>query len=74
MESMSLSNSAFEADFEKLLGLYRELHRELTEDLFAKAVHNEIDCVFLGETSLTQVENLVFGDLGGCSFVLHFGA
>jgi len=60
----------FEAHAQELLGLNRELHGQLLEDLATKAVHDHRDRVLFGDAPLAAVEELVFADLGGGRLVL----
>src|SRR6266576_554609 len=65
-----LADASFETDAEQLLRFHRELHRKLTEDLFAEAVHDHADRVLGRDAALAAVENLVLADLGGGGLML----
>src|SRR5690606_34175181 len=70
----SSSDRALQAHFQQLLGLDRELHRQLAEDLLAEAVDDQRDRVLLGDAAAAAVEQLVLADLGGGGLVLDRGA
>src|SRR6185437_3822625 len=64
------THRAFQRNFEKLLGLHRELHRQFAEDLLAEAVDDHRHGVFLADAAAAAVEHLVVGDLRGGGLVL----
>src|SRR3546814_788573 len=68
------ANRSLEADFQQLLRLHRELHRQLAEDLLAEAVDDQADRVFLADAAAAAIEHLVVGDLGRGRLVLDGGA
>src|SRR3546814_8072752 len=68
------ANRSLEADFQQLLRLHRELHRQLAEDLLAEAVDDQADRVFLADAAAAAIEHLVVGDLGRGGLVLDGGA
>src|SRR5690606_40548590 len=70
----SSAHAALQAHFQQLLGLDRELHRQLAEDLPAEAVHDHRDGVLFGDAAAAAVEQLVLADLGGGGLVLDGGA
>jgi hypothetical protein len=51
------------------LGFDGELHGQLLEYFAAEAVHDHRNGVFLGDSPLAAVKELVFVDLGGGSFM-----
>src|SRR3546814_20649072 len=57
------SDRAFQADFQQLIRLHRELHRQLAQDLLAEAVDDQADRVFLPDTSAAAIATLVAGVL-----------
>src|SRR5690606_38778958 len=67
------ADAAFQRHFQQLLGLHRELHRQLAEDLLAEAVDDQADRVLLADAAAAAVEHLVVGDLRGGRFVLDGG-
>src|SRR5690606_9415447 len=73
-EAAASADAAFERDFQQLLGLHRELHGQLAEDLLAEAVDDQRDRVLLGDAAAAAVEQLVLADLGGGGLVLDRGA
>src|SRR5690606_30266460 len=64
------SHAAFQRHFQQLLGLDRELHRQLAEDLLAEAIDDQRDRVLLRDAAAAAVEQLVIADLGGGGLVL----
>src|SRR6185437_2461256 len=64
------ADGTFKADFQQLLGLHRELHRQLAEYLLAEAVHDHRDGILLADAARTAVEQLVVRDLRGGGLVL----
>lgn len=60
---MALSDTAFEAYSEELLGFHGEFHRQLAEDLLAEAIDNHVDRIFGGDAALVAVEDLIFANL-----------
>ena len=50
-----------------------KFHGQLIEYLLTVSVHDHIDRVLFADTTLLEVEQLIFTDLGGCGFVLYFG-
>src|SRR5688572_16893398 len=68
---LSSADRAFQADRQQLLGLHRELHRQLAEDLLAEAVDDHRYRVLGLDAALVAVEDLVLSDLGGRRLVLH---
>src|ERR1700690_1813619 len=68
-----LADAAFEAHGEKLLRLDRELHRQFLQHLFAEAVDDQRQRVFLREPALPAIEELVVADLRGRGLVLDAG-
>src|SRR5262245_15555116 len=71
--SFRLANAPLQADAEQLLGLDRELHRQLAEDLLAEAVDDQVDGVLRREAALLQIEDLVLADLRRRGLVLEAG-
>ena len=68
---MSSHHRAFEAHGQQVLRLNRELHRQLLEHLLAKAAHDHVHRILVGNAALQAVEQLVFADLRGARLVLH---
>ena len=68
-----LADRAFQGHAQERLGLHRELHRQLLEDVLAEAVDDHAHRVLLGDTAALAVEELVLADLGGGRLVLHGG-
>src|SRR5579871_5651503 len=66
-----LSNASFQADAQQLLSFYRKLHGQLAKHFLAKAVHDHRHGIFSRNAALPAIENLVFADLRGGSFMLH---
>src|SRR4029077_228632 len=58
-----LSNRTFKADRDQLLRFHRELHRQLLQHVFYKAVDDEADGFFLGKPALHAIKQHVFGNL-----------
>src|SRR3989449_4515262 len=56
---------------DQLLGLDRELHRELEEDLLAEAVHDHVRRVLRRDAARLAIEELFLPDLRGRRLVLH---
>src|SRR5262249_20754003 len=54
----ALPDAAFEAHAQQLLGLDRELHRQLLEHFLAEAVHDHVDRVLGADPALLEVEEL----------------
>src|SRR5437588_3003323 len=71
--SGSLTDAAFEADGQQLLRLDRELHRQLLQHLFAEAVDDQRQRVFVRKAALAAVEQLVLADLRGRRLVFDAG-
>src|SRR6185295_8009372 len=69
----SLANASLQAHTEQFLGLDRELHRQLAEDLLAEAVDDEVHGVLGREPPLAAVEDLVLADLRRGRLVLEAG-
>src|SRR5690606_34501409 len=67
------ADRTFQAHFEQLLGLDRELHRQLAEHLLAEAVDDQAHRILLRDAAAAAVEQLVVGDLGGGGLVLDGG-
>src|SRR5688572_9054239 len=65
------ANAALQAHAQQLLGLHRELHGQLLEDLLAEPVDDHVDGVLRAEPALLEVEDLVLADLRGRGLVLH---
>src|SRR6478672_10553688 len=67
----SLSDAAFQADAQQFLRLHGKLHGQLAEHSLAEAVYDHRYSIFCLQPALPQVEELVFTDLRGGSFMLH---
>src|SRR5690606_6382962 len=68
--SPASADGTFQRHVQQLLGLHRELHRQLAEDLLAEAIDDQAHRVLLGDAAGTAVEHLVVADLGGGGLVL----
>src|SRR5262249_491577 len=66
-----LPHAPLQAHAQQFLRLHRELHRQIQENLLAKAIHNHVHGVFGREAALLAVENLVLADLRRGRLVLH---
>src|SRR5690625_5665397 len=66
-----LADASLEFDGEQLLSFDGKLHRQLRQDVFTKAVHDELDCLLLAQTALIAVEDLILTNLRRCGLVLH---
>ena len=60
-----LSDTSFETHAQKLLRLDCEFHRQLSEHLFAEAVHDQVDRVLGRQPTLAAVKDLVLIDFRG---------
>src|SRR5690606_7447342 len=67
------ADAALQADREQLLGLDRELHRQLLHHLFAEAVDDQRNRILVRQPALAAVEQLVLADLRGGRLVLDPG-
>src|SRR5262245_21294087 len=70
---LSLSDAAFETHAQELLCLDSELHRQLAEDLLAKAADDHRHCIFGRDAALLAVEELVVADLRDRGLMLDRG-
>src|SRR3954471_18883991 len=68
-----LPDAPLEVHRQELLGLHRELHGQLAEDLLAEAVDDHGYRVLRRDAALVAVEDLVLADLRGGRLVLHAG-
>lgn len=68
---MLLADRMFQADTEKLLSLDSKLHGEFSEDILAEAADDHVHRIFLVDSSLSKIKELVLTDLRCGGFVLH---
>src|SRR6266852_6187136 len=71
ISSMALSNTTFQAHAQQFLRLDGKLHGQLAEHLFAEAVDDHRNRIFLRQAALLQIEELVVADLRCGRFVFH---
>src|SRR6185369_14251136 len=60
-------------DIQEVLGLHGKLHRQLLENVLAKAVHDQVQGVFGRQPALAAIEHLVVADAGRAGLVLEMG-
>src|SRR5204863_7698821 len=60
-----------QAHADQFLGLHRELHQELQEDLLAETVHNPVRRILRGDAAGLAVEELILADLRRGRLVVH---
>src|SRR6266498_3997472 len=58
-----LTDAAFQLQSQKSLRLDRKLHRQMQENVFAKTVDDQRHRVFLRNTTLLQIEQLLLANL-----------
>ena len=68
-EFVALADAPFESNAKQLTGLDGKFHRQLLQNLFAKAVHDRRDGILDGQSSLLAIEDLIFANLGNGRFV-----
>src|SRR5712691_5985392 len=67
-------NRALELHAQQACGFNGKLHRQLQENIFTKTIDDERNGVLLRDAALHQVEQLLFADARGRSFVLDLRA
>src|SRR5437016_1278652 len=67
----SLTNRALEFQTQQARGFDGKLHRQLQEDVFTKTVDDKRDCILLRDAALHQIEQLLFADPRGRSFMFY---
>ena len=70
LRSNALPNASLETHTQQLLRFHGELHRQFPEYLFAKTVDDHADGVLDRQSSLTEVEDLIFTYLRSSGLVL----
>src|ERR1700712_4719313 len=65
ISSIRLSHRSFKRNRQEVLRLDGELHRQFLQYVFAEAVDDQADGIFLRQPALAAVEQLVVGDLRG---------
>ena len=66
-----LSHASFKANAQQLLSFNCKLHGKLAKHALAEAVDDHGDSIFGCQSSLPQIEELVFTDFRCRRFVLH---
>src|SRR5229473_4551824 len=69
-----LPNRALELHSQQARGFDGKLHRQLQENVFTKTVDDQANGVLLRDAALHQIEQLLFADARGRSFVLDLRA
>ena len=74
LHSKKLPHTAFQANFQKFLGFYGELHREFVKHFLSKTIHDEGNSLFSIYSSLVTIEDLVFSYLGGSCLMFYLSS
>src|SRR3984893_14289844 len=74
ISASGLSDTTFQFQSQQTLRFNCELHWQLQENVFAEAIDDQRNRIFLRDAALLQVEKLFFANLRSRSFVLHAGS
>ena len=61
-DNSALPDSALQAHLQQLLGLHRELHGKLPENVLAEPVNDEVNGLLRIQPTLLAVEQLIVAD------------